>query len=153
MSRDKPTAITNRAGAHDFALIVLAAGVMYAVSGGLRANYGIIINPLAEVTGLTYTEVSFAFGVAQLMYGLTQPVWGAVSMKRSSTFSLGCGVILIAAGTIGSPLSHSTAALTLFMGVLFASGAGDYNAAWTIDIFLCLLAAIVSFSIKTRKNE
>lgn len=46
--------------------------------------------------------------VGQKMY--ERPlVRGAISMKRSSTFSLGCGVVLMAAGTIGSPFAHSAA--------------------------------------------
>lgn len=57
-------------------LLVAAACLPYALSGGIRAIYGIIIGPLTQWTGIDYASASFAFGVAQLFYGLTQPVWG-----------------------------------------------------------------------------
>lgn len=105
-------------------LLVSGACLLYALSGGIRSVYGIIINPICQKSGLSYVQVSFAFGIAQLMYGLTQPLWGALALRRSNTFVLLCGIPLIIAGLLGISFSYSQFTLTFFLGILMASGTG-----------------------------
>lgn len=105
-------------------LLVAAACLLYALSGGIRAIYGIIIGPLTQWTGIDYASASFAFGVAQLFYGLTQPVWGALALRRGNRLVLLTGALCMAVGLGAMPFVHSVAALTLVLGVLMASGTG-----------------------------
>lgn len=49
-------------------VIVAAAFVLYALSGGFRAIFGILIRPVMELTGVSYEQAGFTFGVAQLLY-------------------------------------------------------------------------------------
>lgn len=105
-------------------LLVAAACVLYALSGGIRAIYGIIIGPLTQWTGIDYASASFAFGIAQLCYGLTQPLWGALALRRGSRQVLLAGALCMAAGLAAMPFVHSVEALTLVLGVIMASGTG-----------------------------
>ena len=107
-----------------YIILTAAAVLLFALSAGLRANYGIIINPIAEHSGLDYASVSFVFGIAQLMYGLTQPLWGVLALKKSNSTVLAAGLLMMAAGLAGTAIAHSQLMLTLFFGLIFASGTG-----------------------------
>ena len=50
-------------------LILIIAGILIqALGGGVRSNFGIIIRPLTESSGVGYASISFILGIAQLMY-------------------------------------------------------------------------------------
>ena len=106
-------------------LLLIAAGcILYMVSGGIRSNFGIIVQALADRTGVSYADVSFAVAVGQLMYGATQPVFGSVALKKSNGFVLALGTLLMAAGLLLTTLAHSTVLLVFTVGLLFFTGTG-----------------------------
>lgn len=106
-------------------LLLIAAGcILYMVSGGIRSNFGIIVQALADRTGVSYADVSFAVAVGQLMYGATQPVFGIVALKKSNGFVLALGTLLMAAGLLLTTLAHSTVLLVFTVGLLFFTGTG-----------------------------
>lgn len=106
-----------------FFLIFLSCAI-YAVSGGLRSNFGVIINSIAQWTGLKYSDAAFSLGIMQLMYGVTQPLWGIVALKKGNSFILIIGIPLLAAGLLATPFCSSVLLLTIFLGVLFGTGSG-----------------------------
>lgn len=55
-------------------LITMAACLIYAIGGGIRSNYGIMMGDIIENSGLSYDLVSFVVAVAQLMFGVMQPM-------------------------------------------------------------------------------
>ena len=59
--------------------IALAAGGVFALGLGLRQAQPLFISSLNSHTGIGYATISLAFGVAQLMWGVAQPVAGAVA--------------------------------------------------------------------------
>ena len=106
-------------------LLLIAAGcILYMVSGGIRSNFGIIVQALADRTGVSYADVSFAVAVGQLMYGATQPVFGIVALKKSNGFVLALGTLLMSAGLLLTTLAHSTVLLVFTVGLLFFTGTG-----------------------------
>ena len=94
------------------------------VSGGIRSNFGIIVQALADRTGVSYADVSFAVAVGQLMYGVTQPVFGIVAMKKSNGFVLAMGTLMMAAGLLLTTLARSAVVLVVTVGLLFFTGTG-----------------------------
>lgn len=113
-----------RVSASTAILLIVCGCLIYAVSGGIRSSMGMIINPVVDKTGIGYADVSFACGIMQLMYGLTQPVWGTVALKRSNVFVLLVGIPLLAAGLAVTPLCHSRIMIVIFLGLLFGAGSG-----------------------------
>ena len=106
-------------------LLLIAAGcILYMVSGGIRSNFGIIVQALADRTGVSYADVSFAVAVGQLMYGATQPVFGIVALKKSNGFVLALGTLLMSAGLLLTTLAHSAVLLVFTVGLLFFTGTG-----------------------------
>ena len=105
-------------------LLLIAGCALYMVSGGIRANFGIIVPSLAERTGVSYADVSFAVAVGQLMYGVTQPIFGIIALKKSNGFVLVLGTVMMAAGLLLTTLVHSVPLLVVTVGLLFFTGTG-----------------------------
>lgn len=106
------------------AFVAVAACLLYAISGGIRANYGILLKGISESSGLTYASVSFVLAISQLMYGITQPLFGVLAIKKSNAFALCLGTLLVLAGLLMIPLCTSVWSLMVFLGILMPSGFG-----------------------------
>ena len=64
------------------------ACLLYGLGAGLRSDIGILLNPLAEHTGLQYNDVSMCIAVMQLVFGAAQPVFGMIASKKSTRFQM-----------------------------------------------------------------
>lgn len=104
--------------------IAIAASLIYAINGGIRTNYGIMLGGIAENSGLAYDTVSFVVAVAQLMFGVMQPIFGFLALKKSNGFVLCLGTILVAAGLVMTPVCTNVWSLTLFFGLVMPAGFG-----------------------------
>lgn len=104
------------------ALLALAASLTYGISSGIRANYGILLGPVSQVSGVDYASVSFVLAIAQLSFGVMQPVFGILSMKKSNPFVLRCGVVLMTVGILLLPFCRSLWTLLLVWGIVLPSG-------------------------------
>ena len=106
-------------------IIIVAAGVIInALGGGVRSNFGIIIQPLSDKSGVSYASISFVLGIAQLMYGVTQPLWGMLAMKKSNAMVILCGIPLMAGGLILTALTQSSSVMLISLGLMVGGGAG-----------------------------
>ena len=104
--------------------VALAACLIYAISAGIRSNYGTMITAISDHTGVAYASVSFILAIAQLSFGIMQPVFGLLALKRSNAFVLEVGAVLLTAGLLMIPASHSFLMLLLFLGIIMPSGTG-----------------------------
>lgn len=102
----------------------LVACVLYGVGAGLRADIGILLQPLADRCGLLYADASLCVAIMQLVFGVSQPVFGVLASRRSNRFVLVLGALLLAASLIGMATGRSFVALLLSLGMLFGLGAG-----------------------------
>ena len=105
-------------------LVTAAACILFMFSGGIRTNFGIIVQTLSDRTGVSYADVSFAIAVGQLVYGVSQPFFGILALKRSNGFVLSLGTILMAAGLLLTAQVSSAPALVVTLGLLFSAGTG-----------------------------
>lgn len=104
--------------------LISAACLMYAVSAGLRNVYGILLHAISAKTGISYSSVSFSIAVAQLVFGIAQPIFGILAMKRSNRFVLILGSLFMTVGLFSIPLCKSAKALLFFLGICFPTGSG-----------------------------
>lgn len=65
-----------------------------------------MITAISKHTGVAYASVSFILAVAQLSFGITQPLFGIVALKKSNAFVLEVGAALLAIGLMLIPASH-----------------------------------------------
>jgi len=113
--------------------IALAAGAVFALGLGLRQAQPLFISPLNSHTGIGYATISLAFGVAQLIWGVAQPVAGAIADRSGPRRVMIAGVALLAAANVVTPFASSAIVLTLLVGVAAATGAGAIGPAMLIS--------------------
>jgi MFS family permease len=106
------------------AWVLLAAGGTFALTMGARQSMGLFVSTLNTHTGIGLASVSLAFAVAQLWWGLTQPVAGMLADRVGVGRVLIVGLLLVALGTALTPFMTTTAGLIFAIGILSAGGAG-----------------------------
>jgi len=106
---------------------------------------GLFISPINSHTALGYATISFAFAVMQLMWGVSQPVAGALSDRWGPRPVLLGGALLLAGATALIPFATSAGALVVVLGIAFASGAGTAGPA--------LLASAISRWVPEAKRS
>lgn len=101
-----------------------AACFIYMMNSGIRNNFGIMLQAITENTGLTFASVSFVLAIAQLSFGITQPVSGVIAEKKGSRFSLLVGIVCVVIGASLTPVCRTTLPLILVLGILLPGGLG-----------------------------
>jgi predicted MFS family arabinose efflux permease len=104
--------------------ILAAAGLVFALIFGVRQSVALFIGPINSATGLGIAAISLAFACAQLMWGVTQPIAGAVADKYGTGRVIAVGAVLVMLGTVLTPHATTTWMLVLLIGVVSAGGAG-----------------------------
>ncbi len=104
--------------------VIAAAGVVFALVFGVRQSQALFISPLNSATGLGIASISLAFAVAQLMWGITQPLAGAVADRYGTGRVIALGGVLVMLGTVLTPHASSTWMLIVLIGVIAAGGSG-----------------------------
>ncbi len=104
--------------------IVLIASVILAITSGIRLSLGLFVQPLAKTGLVDIVQISFALAVTQLMWGVSQPITGALADKYGSWWVLMAGSLLLALGCALTPFLVSSFGLVFTLGVLVAFGAG-----------------------------
>lgn len=79
----------------------LIACMLYGVGAAIRGNIGILVTPMAEQCGVDYGDVSFCVAVMNIVFGIVQPVFGALAAKTSNRFVLITGAGLLICSMIG----------------------------------------------------
>jgi MFS family permease len=105
-------------------MIMLSAAAILAITMGARQSVGLFVSPINASTGLGIVSISFALAVGQFMWGLAQPVFGAVADKRGSYGVIVVGAFMLAGGLALTPFVNSKWSLVATMGLLSAAGAG-----------------------------
>ena len=105
-------------------LLTLSGCFLYAVTSGIRNNYGIMLSSIVENAGMTFASVSFVLAVGQLIFGVAQPLSGMLAAKKSSLSTILLGVIFIVIGLILIPFCKSLPSLMLVLGFILPIGTG-----------------------------
>jgi predicted MFS family arabinose efflux permease len=105
-------------------LIISAAAAILMVTMGMRQSLGLFIAPITDSTSVGYAAMSFALAIGQLMWGVSQPLFGALADRHGSSRVLVAGALLLAAGMALTPFASQEWALLVTLGFLTAFGAG-----------------------------
>lgn len=107
-----------------YLIAIVAACLVFGIMQGTKDNYGIMLNGIIQHTNISYAAVGFASGVGQILYGVTQPLFAMIALKKSNAFVLLCGIILMAAGLIATPFRTREWSMFLFFGIVLPAGIG-----------------------------
>ena len=118
-----------KAGERSAWVVTLAAAAILMVTMGARQSLGLFVSPLNSSTGLGIVTISLALAVGQLMWGVIQPVAGAVADRYGPAKVLIAGLIVLSSGTAMTPFMTSAFGLIVSLGLLSAigSGAGSFS--------------------------
>lgn len=61
---------------------VTAVCLVFTVMQGIHDNYGVMLGGIVEQTNVSYASVSFVIAVGQILYGVTQPLFGMLALKK-----------------------------------------------------------------------
>jgi MFS family permease len=104
--------------------LMLTAAAILMITMGARQSMGLFVSPLNSATGLGIVAISFAMAVGQFVWGVSQPVFGAIADRYGSARVVMAGGIMLAIGTAMTPFVDSQWMLLLTIGVITAAGAG-----------------------------
>lgn len=119
--------------------IIVSACLLYMASAGLRTVFGVLLNVIAAGTGIAYAQVSFAIAIAQLVFGVSQPVFGIVANKTSKRFVLMIGCLFMGVGLIMIPFCNSFLPLVGALGVILPIGTGAVSFGMIMSVVSPLL--------------
>jgi MFS family permease len=103
--------------------VVIAAGCLIAiVTFGTRTSFGLFTEPLSALRGWDRETFALAMAVQNLLWGLGQPVAGAIADRYGAGRVLAAGGAVYALGTALMATSTSGASLALTGGVLVGLG-------------------------------
>ncbi len=103
--------------------LILMSSLILLITMGIRQTVGLFVHPIAHGTGMDIVGISFALAVGQLLWGVFQPVFGAVADKRGGFGVLALGALLLAAGQAGTVWADNTMLLLVMLGGLTPTGA------------------------------
>src|SRR5438477_517322 len=89
----------------------VAAALILLITMGGRQTIGLFIAPLDQATGLGIVAISLAVAIGQLVWGLAQPLLGAVADRYGPGRVIAAGGVMLAAGLALTPFVHSESAL------------------------------------------
>ena len=84
-------------------LVITAAASILLITIGMRMTMGLFVRPVVDSTELSIQEFSLIIAVFQLMWGLSQPLSGALADRFGAFKVLGGGALLLASACLMVP--------------------------------------------------
>ncbi|MCU9946972.1 MFS transporter [Pseudomonas sp. PDM13] len=102
--------------------ILLGASLILALSLGIRHGFGLFLAPMSAEFGWGREVFAFAIALQNLIWGLAQPVTGAIADRFGAMKTMVIGGVLYAVGLVLMGYSHSPLGLSLSAGLLIGIG-------------------------------
>ena len=125
--------MTSSGSGRGYLFAAIAAGSVFALTLGISQARPLFIGAINSQTGIGYASISLAFAIAQLMWGVAQPVAGAIADRNGPRGVMLAGLLLLVAATIATPFATQAAHLILLIGFVAACGAGALGPALLVS--------------------
>ena len=106
-------------------LLIAAAASILLITIGMRMTLGLFVLPVVNSTELSMTQFSLIIAVFQLMWGISQPLSGALADRFGAFKVLAGGTVLLIAACLMVPQMPTYWGLMLGIGLLLAFGTGS----------------------------
>ena len=116
------TSDTPRDYGRDATVIILAGAVVVALGFGARSIFGIVLDPLSTDFGWPREIFSFSLALQNLIWGISQPFFGALADRWGDRKALWLGLVLFIAGMLVSATGYAPWMQHLGAGVLVGLG-------------------------------
>lgn len=94
--------------------VLISGCVIISLSFAVRASFGVFQIPIAEDFGWPRGVFSMAIAIQNLMWGIGQPIFGAIAEKMGDRKAIIFGAVLYALGLVLSSMTASPTALQLY---------------------------------------
>lgn len=121
-------------------LVLAAAVAVLLLAMGVRASFGLFMQPMGLDRGFGREVFSLAFALQNLAWGLGAPLFGAVADRHGAARTVAVGALLYILGLVGLAYADSTAMLYWCGGVLVGLG----QAGTTFGVILGVVARATS---------
>ncbi len=105
-------------------VVIVGGSLIGAVTFGVRANFGLLMEPISGTFGWGREIFAFSFALQNLIWGISQPFAGAVADKYGSGRVLAVGGVLYVAGVALMAISTTPGAMHLTAGLLVGVALG-----------------------------
>ena len=105
-------------------LFMLIAAAILMITMGARQSMGLFVSPLNTHTGLGIATISLAMAIGQFVWGVSQPIFGAMADRWGPVRVIALGAPLLALGSVLTTQVTGEWGLIFALGVLSAAGAG-----------------------------
>ena len=102
--------------------MLAAAVAILLIALGVRATFGLFLQPMSVDRGWTREVFSLAFAIQSLVWGLGAPLFGGVADRYGAGRTIVLGALLYAAGLFGMAHAQSASELYWTAGVLVGLG-------------------------------
>jgi len=103
-------------------IIVICGCIVAMVTFGARSSFGLFTIPLSEDLGFSRETYGLAMAIQNLVWGLAQPIAGAMADKYGTGRTLVVGALFYALGMIGMSMAGTSGVFYLTAGVLTGIG-------------------------------
>ena len=105
-------------------LVVGAASLITSIGLGARATFGVYLDPVITDLGTGRGMFSLAIAIQNIIWGLTQPVAGAIADRYGAARVLGIGAVGYAGALVLMSSAQSATVFTLSVGLIMGVAAG-----------------------------
>ena len=127
--------------------LVLAAGCLAtAISMGVRSTMGIYLDPISVDLGISTSSFGLAIAIQNLIWGLGQPLAGAIADRYGSARVLVVGGVFYIAGLSIAGVAESIAGLTIGLGFITGLGLAGLS-------FAVILASVGRLVAESRRSS
>ena len=99
-------------------VVLLGASLMLTMSMGMRQSFGLFVTPITRDIGVSVAHFTFALAVQNIVWGLTQPLTGAIADRFGCRAVTVSGSLLYAAGLAVTMMATGPIALLIGMGLM-----------------------------------
>ncbi|MEM8926470.1 MAG: MFS transporter, partial [Actinomycetota bacterium] len=118
------TTIQTEGRRHSAAAIIVAGSLITSIMLGARSTFGIYLSPVVDALDTDRGTFALAIAIQNLIWGLTQPFFGAVADRYGSARVLMAGAVGYAASLLLMASADSTGLLILSTGFLVGVSTG-----------------------------
>ncbi|MGF1598891.1 MAG: MFS transporter [Acidimicrobiales bacterium] len=123
IGRDRDRSLVTRNG-RSLILVVGAASLITSIGLGARATYGVYLDPVITDLGTGRGMFSLAIAIQNIMWGLTQPLAGAIADRFGAARVLSVGAVGYAGALVLMSSAQSATVFTLSVGLIMGVAAG-----------------------------
>lgn len=121
-------------------IVILCAAVIVTLAMGIRQSFGLFLPQMSAEIGISRSDFGLAMALQNLLFGLVQPLVGAIADKHGAGRVVVAGALLYALGLISAALASSALGLHISFGLLI----GMAQSATTFVVVLGAVGRVVS---------